>query len=296
MWCWGCSRNQAERPQEKNPTKSLVCSTGSLVKLYRVSLWAQRPRQNWSSAVGRGALRLSGLGRMCKMHVHSTRPLLRTSTSQPWLWQEKSDLFVTLGNFQQRPLNTRLFSTPVRTQVLSYLSSPTGQIFVLPPGQTPLSVSPSSGLLLSAQAVLPPWEPISPTLPKPLSQWHCLVSPTAAVAASSLCATSILDHGAWPSVSARGPPSWGVGAAISHQGLWSEGPGAGPATCTRQCVSKWNLIKHKGKEERLDLVLWPRFYFYFPGVVNGLCWCEYAEPDASYFPMHFPRRECMKYQ
>ena len=213
-----------------------------------------------------GALRLSLAWVGCvRCTLAPPGPLLRTSFSQPRLWQEKSDLFVTLGSFQQGPLNTTLFSTPVRTQVLPCLSSPAGQIFVLPPGQTPLSVSPSSGLLLSAQAVFPPGEPISLALPKPASQWHCLVSPAAVVAPSSRSATtSTLDRGAGPSVSARGPLSWGVGAATSHRGLWSEGPGAGPASCTRQCVSKWNWIKHKGKRKKVGLGFMTQILFLFP--------------------------------
>ena len=40
------------------------------------------------------------------------------------------------------------------------------------------------------------------------------------------------------------------------------------ARCMGYPVSQWNQTKHRGKR-KLDII--PRFYFYFLGVVNGLC-------------------------
>ena len=82
---------------------------------------------------------------------------------------------------------------------------------------------------------------------------------------------TILNRGVALGASAHGLLCWGVGAAITPQKVWPEGPVF--FLCKRPPMSKWRYSKHKGQKKKkgLDFILLPRLYFYFPGIVNGLC-------------------------
>ena len=58
----------------------------------------------------------------------------------------------------------------------------------------------------------------------------------------------------------------------SHQTLWSEVPRAGPLPMASCAPGKLDEAQRKSKLKRSDFILLPRFYFYFPGLVNGVCW------------------------
>ena len=97
---------------------------------------------------------------------------------------------------------------------------------------------------------------------------HLCTRPTAAILnCSVLC--SAFPHG---------PPSWGV--RRSHYALgtlvWS-------ASCKASArgtlwASKTRRTQRKRKK-KLDFILLPRFFFYFLGIVNGLCWWQNHSED-----------------
>lgn len=61
-----------------------------------------------------------------------------------------------------------------------------------------------------------------------------------------------------------------LGAALLQKELWSDGPGVWPlyaAPCEHM-----KQDKAQRKRKRLDFILLSWFYFYFLGIVNGLCW------------------------
>lgn len=70
---------------------------------------------------------------------------------------------------------------------------------------------------------------------------------------------------------------WGSHAALRTL-FWSTWCQASALRTPEQVKLDWAQRKRK----RLDFILLPRFYFYFLGIVNGLCW----------WPNGFPERLC----
>ena len=91
-------------------------------------------------------------------------------------------------------------------------------------------------------------------------------------------------------------PSWiaVLGAMILHSALWAE-VSTQPFHTRESClmgwvwglfmkhpVSKWNSTQRKRSNKRLDFILLPRFYYYFQGIVDGLCWWLFHHSPASW--------------
>ena len=61
-------------------------------------------------------------------------------------------------------------------------------------------------------------------------------------------------------------------AGCLHYQLCSEVLGARPLHVAPSEYLKLDKAQWKRKKKRLDFILLPRFYFYFPVIINGLCW------------------------
>lgn len=70
--------------------------------------------------------------------------------------------------------------------------------------------------------------------------------------------------------SARGLLSLNLSAAFSYEELWSEVKYCRPPAYSTLCTSDSTLSTKKEKKN-VRLYFLPRFYFYFSGIVNGLC-------------------------
>lgn len=170
-----------------------------------------------------GALRLTRLGHSCKLVLHplctqpSPQDVLLTTMA---LKREVGLLFDGREFLSGGPLTLDSSSTPIHTQLspisallracpfhqrgkyLPFLTPQSAHMSFLPPGQTPVSISPAPALPLCAQAVFPPRKVVSLTLQSPT-----LVSPAAAVTPSSLPVLCLLPLSRIP-LTAVSPPMY----------------------------------------------------------------------------------------
>lgn len=87
--------------------------------------------------------------------------------------------------------------------------------------------------------------------------------------AAAAAAIAILNCSVAPRASAHAPElrCWAPPFCTRSSGV----KGRVRGLCTRPPLRKSNQTKHQEKEKRLGFILLPKLYFYFLGMVNGLC-------------------------